>query len=72
MTGLPESKKSQHLKEGAGHYEIFAGKIGRQNLRPLVLNFIDAAEDLNQLPAKLRAKGANPKAVMANAHVVLG
>ena len=42
LTGLPESKKAQHLEPGAGHYGIFAGKSWRLNIRPLVLNFIDA------------------------------
>ena len=41
-TGLPESKKASHLEEGAGHYGIFAGKSWRKNIRPLVLDFIDA------------------------------
>ena len=42
LTGLPEAKKAQHLEPGAGHYGIFAGKSWRLNIRPLVLNFIDA------------------------------
>jgi poly(3-hydroxybutyrate) depolymerase len=42
LTGLPDSKKASHLEEGAGHYGIFAGKSWRLNIRPLVLNFIDA------------------------------
>ncbi|WP_309663278.1 polyhydroxyalkanoate depolymerase [Tabrizicola sp.] len=42
LTGLPEDKKAQHLEPGAGHYGIFAGKSWRLNIRPLVLNFIDA------------------------------
>jgi poly(3-hydroxybutyrate) depolymerase len=42
LTGLPDSKKQQHLEPGAGHYGIFAGKSWRLNIRPLVLNFIDA------------------------------
>jgi len=42
LTGLPESKKAHHLEQGAGHYGIFAGKSWRDNIRPLVLNFIDA------------------------------
>lgn len=42
LTGLPEGKKAQHLEPGAGHYGIFAGKSWRLNIRPLVLNFIDA------------------------------
>ncbi|MCA8879196.1 MAG: polyhydroxyalkanoate depolymerase [Rhodobacteraceae bacterium] len=42
LTGLPDSKKAQHLEPGAGHYGIFAGKSWRNNIRPLVLNFFDA------------------------------
>jgi poly(3-hydroxybutyrate) depolymerase len=41
-TGLPDEKKASHLEPGAGHYGIFAGKSWRLNIRPLVLNFIDA------------------------------
>jgi poly(3-hydroxybutyrate) depolymerase len=40
-TGLPDSKKAFHLEPGAGHYGIFAGKSWRNNIRPLVLDFID-------------------------------
>lgn len=42
LTGLDDSKKASHLEPGAGHYGIFAGKSWRDNIRPLVLNFIDA------------------------------
>ena len=42
LTGLPDSKKFAHLEPGAGHYGIFAGKSWRNNIRPLVLEFIDA------------------------------
>lgn len=42
LTGLPAAKKAQHLEPGAGHYGIFAGKSWRLNIRPLVLNFLDA------------------------------
>ncbi|HSF63700.1 MAG TPA: polyhydroxyalkanoate depolymerase [Paracoccaceae bacterium] len=42
LTGLPDSKKASHVEPGAGHYGIFAGKSWRLNIRPLVLNFIDA------------------------------
>ncbi|MGR3661668.1 MAG: polyhydroxyalkanoate depolymerase [Paracoccaceae bacterium] len=42
LTGLPDSKKASHLEPGAGHYGIFAGKSWRENIRPLVLDFIDA------------------------------
>ena len=42
LTGLPGTKKAAHLEPGAGHYGIFAGKSWRNNIRPLVLDFIDA------------------------------
>lgn len=41
-TGLPESKKASYIEDGAGHYGIFAGRSWRDNIRPLVLEFIDA------------------------------
>ena len=41
-TGLPESKKASHLEPDAGHYGIFAGRSWRNNIRPMVLKFIDA------------------------------
>ncbi len=41
-TGLPDEMKASHLEPGAGHYGIFAGKSWRNNIRPLVLEFIDA------------------------------
>ncbi|MEY8831503.1 polyhydroxyalkanoate depolymerase [Sedimentitalea sp. XS_ASV28] len=41
-TGLPDSKKASHVEPDAGHYGIFAGKSWRNNIRPLVLDFIDA------------------------------
>ncbi|MBI1218865.1 MAG: polyhydroxyalkanoate depolymerase [Rhodobacteraceae bacterium] len=41
-TGLPAAKKAHHLEPGAGHYGIFAGKSWRQNIRPLILDFIDS------------------------------
>ncbi|MBV1867847.1 MAG: polyhydroxyalkanoate depolymerase [Marinosulfonomonas sp.] len=42
LTGLPDSKKASHVEPGAGHYGIFAGRSWRENIRPLVLDFIDA------------------------------
>ncbi len=42
LTGLPDRLKASHLEPGAGHYGIFAGKSWRSNIRPLVLDFIDA------------------------------
>ena len=44
-TGLPDSKKASHVEPGAGHYGIFAGKSWRNNIRPLVLEFIDENSD---------------------------
>jgi len=41
-TGLPDHMKASHLEPKAGHYGIFAGKSWRNNIRPLVLDFIDA------------------------------
>ena len=41
-SGLPADKKASHVELEAGHYGIFAGKSWRENIRPLVLEFIDA------------------------------
>lgn len=60
-TGLPDGKKAQHLEPGAGHYGIFAGKSWRNNIRPLVLNFIDANADVSA--EKPKAAGPKLKAV---------
>jgi poly(3-hydroxybutyrate) depolymerase len=49
LTGLPSDMKAKHLERGAGHYGIFAGRSWRNNIRPLVLKFIDANADA---PAK--------------------
>ncbi|PJE30854.1 poly(3-hydroxybutyrate) depolymerase [Pseudooceanicola antarcticus] len=58
-TGVPDKMKSQHLEPGAGHYGIFAGSSWRNNIRPLVLDFIDQnAGDKGEKPsggAKLAA-----------------
>jgi len=42
LTGLPDAKKASYVAPDAGHYGIFAGRSWRNNIRPLVLNFIDA------------------------------
>ncbi len=42
LTGLAPARKASHLEPGAGHYGIFAGRSWRNNIRPLVLRFIDA------------------------------
>ena len=41
LTGLPPERKAWHLEPRAGHYGIFAGKSWRNNIRPLVLDFLD-------------------------------
>lgn len=56
-TGLPDSKKASHVEPGAGHYGIFAGRSWRENIRPLVLDFIDA----NNGAAPVSAKKAGTK-----------
>lgn len=43
LTGLPDEMKASHVEPGAGHYGIFAGKSWRNNIRPMVLSFIDQA-----------------------------
>ncbi len=53
LTGLPADKKAAHLEPGAGHYGIFAGKSWRNNIRPLVLDFID-----QNTPVAKRARSA--------------
>jgi len=42
LTGLSDDRKASHVEPGAGHYGIFAGRSWRNNIRPLVLDFIDA------------------------------
>ena len=62
-TGLPDSKKAWHLEPGAGHYGIFAGKSWRNNIRPLVLDFIDA----NSGPRVIAGKDAARPSAAAKA-----
>lgn len=61
-TGLPDEMKASHLEPGAGHYGIFAGSSWRNNIRPLVLDFIDANKGGSKT-AKPKAKPAKLKAV---------
>ena len=56
-TGLPDDKKASHLEPGAGHYGIFAGRSWRNNIRPLVLDFIDANA---QAPKKAKKTNVTP------------
>ncbi|GGH22338.1 poly(3-hydroxybutyrate) depolymerase [Cribrihabitans marinus] len=58
LTGLPDAKKASHVEPGAGHYGIFAGRSWRDNIRPLVIDFMNAADAAR--PA--RGKPANKNA----------
>lgn len=62
LTGLPAGKKAWHLERGAGHYGIFAGKSWRNNIRPLVLRFIDANGGAPAVPAR-RPPRSRPQVV---------
>ncbi|UYV38741.1 polyhydroxyalkanoate depolymerase [Rhodobacteraceae bacterium D3-12] len=69
-TGLPDEKKASHVEPGAGHYGIFAGSSWRNNIRPLVIEFIDANSDAPKkaAPKKTAAKKTKPgKAANKNA-----
>ena len=52
LTGLPDAKKASHVEPKAGHYGIFAGKSWRNNIRPLVLDFID--QNVRSKPRKTK------------------
>jgi poly(3-hydroxybutyrate) depolymerase len=41
-SGVPDHMKANYIEPNAGHYGIFAGRSWRNNIRPLVLDFIDA------------------------------
>ncbi|WP_424942784.1 polyhydroxyalkanoate depolymerase [Aliiroseovarius crassostreae] len=57
LTGLSDDKKASHVEPGAGHYGIFAGKSWRNNIRPMVLEFIDQNAGRHaQLAAKKKAE----------------
>ena len=60
-TGLPDAMKASHLEPGAGHYGIFAGRSWRENIRPLVLRFID--QNSGDRPARKKAAKASIRAV---------
>lgn len=57
-TGVPEEMKASHLEPGAGHYGIFAGTSWRENIRPLVIDFMDANAGERTAAAR---KAANKK-----------
>ncbi|WOI57353.1 polyhydroxyalkanoate depolymerase [Palleronia sp. LCG004] len=63
LTGLPDEMKTAHLEPGAGHYGIFAGSSWRNNIRPLVLDFIDEASGRSEAtprPGNPKANGSKP------------
>ncbi len=63
LTGLPDDKKASHLEPNAGHYGIFAGKSWRNNIRPLVLDFIDENGSGKVKKRTQRKRSANPQNV---------
>ena len=68
LTGLPDNMKASYLEPDAGHYGIFAGGSWRSNIRPLVLDFIDANADAAATDGRKRRKGKpNLKSVQADA-----
>jgi poly(3-hydroxybutyrate) depolymerase len=77
LTGLPDDKKASHLEPGAGHYGIFAGKSWRNNIRPLVLDFIDAnSPDIDHSrsstgPGTKARNGAGAKPAEEDAHTAV-
>ncbi len=68
-TGIPETRKARHLEPEAGHYGIFAGKSWRLNIRPAVLDFIDAAAGVRRIRKR---GGAAPLATSFDAPVSTG
>lgn len=55
---LPEDKKKAFIAEGSGHYGIFSGRRWRDNIFPVVAEFINEAQEdeEKQLLAQLRAE----------------
>jgi poly(3-hydroxybutyrate) depolymerase len=62
-SGLPDSKKASHVEPGAGHYGIFAGKSWRNNIRPLVLDFIAANSAVETEPTPVAEVKPTPAPV---------
>ncbi|MDO5705568.1 MAG: polyhydroxyalkanoate depolymerase [Paracoccus sp. (in: a-proteobacteria)] len=61
-TGVPDSKKAQHLEPNAGHYGIFAGKSWRLNIRPTVLDFIDEHSGIKPEVGRIKRRAVGDKA----------
>ena len=60
LTGLKPAQKASHLEPGAGHYGIFAGKSWRNNIRPLVFNFMDTHGTRGPKGARISLAASNP------------
>jgi poly(3-hydroxybutyrate) depolymerase len=60
LTGLDASKKAKHLEPGAGHYGIFAGKSWRNNIRPLVFQFMDQHSNHTPRARRVSLAASNP------------
>lgn len=77
LTGLPDSMKANYIEPDAGHYGIFAGGSWRRNIRPLVLDFIDAnagrkPKGKSKSKAKLRSVGTDlPDALDGSGKIVV-
>ncbi|MCB1394705.1 MAG: polyhydroxyalkanoate depolymerase [Rhodobacter sp.] len=59
LTGLSDDKKAQHLEPGAGHYGIFAGSSWRNNIRPLVFEFMDKHASRGRGKPRVKLAAAN-------------
>ncbi|MGP9789299.1 polyhydroxyalkanoate depolymerase [Roseinatronobacter sp. NSM] len=59
LTGLTDDLKASHLEPGAGHYGIFAGKSWRNNIRPLVMEFMDTHSGPGGGKPQLKAVASN-------------
>ena len=60
LTGLKDSQKASHLEPGAGHYGIFAGKSWRNNIRPLVFQFMDTHGKHEAKGSQITLAASNP------------
>ncbi|HHX91151.1 MAG TPA: polyhydroxyalkanoate depolymerase [Paracoccus sp.] len=60
LTSLRPEQKASHLEPGAGHYGIFAGKSWRNNIRPLVFNFMDTHGSRGPKGARISLAASNP------------
>ncbi|MGD9864622.1 MAG: polyhydroxyalkanoate depolymerase [Pseudodonghicola sp.] len=68
-TGLPDSMKASHVEPGAGHYGIFAGRSWRDNIRPLVIDFMNTN---STKPARRRVARKPTPSATANTNAAAG